>query len=416
MRYFDWAATAISDSAILKESLEIAIKNFGNPSANHDAGKAAKALLEDARATIAAVLNVSADTLYFTSGATESNQLVLTSLIARPARGSVLISSIEHPSVAQVAQNLKAAGFTVKTIPCNKDGFITADAVKAMLESDTQLVAVMAVNNETGAIQSIKEIADVLRAFSRPVLLHCDCVQALGKVPIDLSMVDSASFSAHKICAARGMGLLYLKKPLQMFLTGGGQERNIRSGTENLFGALTLARCIKKYVSQDLRVAASNNAAPNSSETIINLNGEKPLEDAVAIKSTITEEVGANNARSLMARLIDGLMDLGCTIIPRARVGNPNDYSPYILQFSNNKFPGEVLVRALNEKGFAISSGSACSANHAKNKHYVLNAMGITGDVAFNAVRVSIGYSTTASDVDSFIEAMRDIMGTSGVV
>lgn len=385
MYYFDWAATAKPDESILKAALETSLKKFANPSSTHLAGGEAHSLLEDSRKRIAKVLKVEPSQLYFTSGATESNQLVLSSLIARPARGSVLISAIEHPSVLAMANNLKQAGFSIKTIPCNNAGFVTADAVKKCLTADTQLVAVMAVNNEMGAIEPIAEIAKILKEGTRPIHFHCDMVQALCKVPIDLSCVDSASFSAHKIGGARGAGLLYLKKQINMFLAGGGQENGIRSGTENIFGILTLANCIEKY-----RV------------------------DNQATKKDENTENTEITAKVKMSHLISGVQAAGATIIPQTRVQqneqDEENFSPYILQITNKKFPGEVLVRVLSEQGFLVSAGSACSSHHKSSRAHVLTAMGVTGDAAQNAIRISIGRDTTINDIDALTQAIKKLL------
>lgn len=371
-RYFDWAATGIPDSDILKESLDISIKSFGNPSSIHSAGRESKALLEDARSKVAFTMGVEPDQIFFTSGGTESNQLVLTSLIARPSRGEILVSSIEHPSLLFMARNMARAGFTIKEIPCDKGGFVTPRNVESLLTKDTQLVAVMAVNNETGAINDIKGIKKVIDSAQRKPHFHCDMVQALGKIPLDLTLVDSASYSSHKIGGARGSGTLFLKRPIETFLVGGGQERGARSGTENLFGAIAFEKCLSRHW----------------------VNKESPF---------YTKRVLATEC------FLDKLKEIKGVKIIREQGKN---YSPYIVSAAFPKIPGEVLVRALSERGVFISTGSACRNNssQAKGTRYVLDAMGVSREISKCAVRFSFGWTTTQEDEGALIEAIKEVL------
>ena len=219
MIYLDWAASAIPYADEIEAAYREATAVFANPSAQHGFGKEARGMLEKARSRCAAVLSVPAEMLYFTSGASESNSLVLLSLLTRPATGSLVISAIEHPSVREQAAVLEHCGWTVLTTPSDKSGCITPDAVLRTLREDTVLVAIMGVNNEIGSVQPVRDIAEALKAHTagkRPVHFHVDMVQSIGKLPIaDLGLADvhSASMSAHKIGGPRGIGLL-LKTPL----------------------------------------------------------------------------------------------------------------------------------------------------------------------------------------------------------
>ena len=251
-RYFDWAATAPADKDILEASLAETLSAWGNPSSVHSVGKEAKRLLEKARTLCAASLSVPSETIYFTSGGTESDCIPLLSVLNRPQKGTVLVSSIEHPAISEQADSLTKCGWRVVSIPATTGGIITEEAVLSKLTDDTALVCVMAVNNETGAIQPIARIADALAKAAgnkRKAKLHVDCVQAAGKIPLDLSHtgIASAAFSAHKIGGPRGIGILYLADTIESFFRGGGQEKNIRSGTENVYGALAFARCLERY-------------------------------------------------------------------------------------------------------------------------------------------------------------------------
>ena len=245
--YFDWASTSPADKTILQEALDETVAVWGNPSSIHAAGKEARELLEQARKRCADVLGVKAEKLYFTSGGTESDHIPLLSVLNRPQKGTVLISSIEHPAIREMALEMKKCGMEVISIPSDKDGIITPEAVVKSLTPETVIVCVMAVNNETGAIQPVYEIADAITsatAGKRRPKFHVDCVQAAGKIPFDLSCagIDSAAFSAHKICGPRGIGLLYMKDAVEPFLKGGGQEKGMRRGKENVFGALAFEK------------------------------------------------------------------------------------------------------------------------------------------------------------------------------
>ena len=386
-RYFDWAATAPCDADIARETLELSLSAFGNPSSTHSAGEHARTLLEHARADCARTLGVHAAQLYFTSGGTESDHIPLLSVLARQnhGRARILISAIEHPALREQATALARLGCGVDTVLPDKDGVVTPEAVVAKLTGDTVFVAVMAVNNETGCIQPIYAIADAITAATqgkRRPHFHTDCVQAAGKIPLNLAHqgIDSAAFSAHKLCGPRGIGLLYLAKPLAPFLAGGGQEQGIRSGTENLFGALALARCLHRYWISD-SAAEGDNA-----------------------RARLHEQESWTKA------FLDALVTIdGCTIVPATRAASAHaaQFSPWVVQAAFKDIPGNVMVRALDEKGFAISTGSACSAK--KQSRPVLAAMGVARDVQDTAVRFSFGAHTTKAGMDALLSAVREI-------
>lgn len=373
--YFDWAATSPADEDILKESLEESFDAWANPSSSHALGKKARELLENARKRAANAMNVKPENIYFTSGGTESDQIPLLSVLNKPAKGTVLISSIEHPAIREQAKELSKCGWKIVSIPSNKDGIITAEAVTELLTLDTVLVCVMAVNNETGSIQPIYEIADAIKKWSegkRKPKFHVDCVQAAGKIPLNLSYdgIDSAALSAHKICGPRGIGILYLKNNFEPFLKGGGQEKGIRSGTENVFGAIAFSKCLEKYF-------LTKNKTPqfDSNEFVKKLSNLK-----------------------------------NCTIIPPSRIQKEELFSPYVVQVSFKNIPGNVMLRALDAKGFYISTGSACSTKKANRP--VLEAMHIPLDLRETAVRFSFGPTTTQKSLNELFEAVNEINNT----
>ena len=370
--YFDWAATSPADEDILRQAMELTLKDWGNPSSSHTIGKNARTVLEQARERAAKALGVPAGTVYFTSGGTESDQIPLLAQLNKPATGTILISSIEHPAVREQALALKKCGWNIVQLAADKNGIITPQSVQNQLTSDTTLVCIMAVNNETGVIQPIYEIADMLTQWGkgkRKPKLHIDCVQAAGKIQLNLAHagIDSAALSSHKICGPRGIGILYLKDNLDAFLRGGGQEKGIRSGTENVMGAVAFSLALERYYNKN-----------NSQQRAVTDDFVKKL---AALK--------------------------GCTIIPPGRLDNPELFSPYVVQASFDHIPGNVMLRALDSEGFYISTGSACSSK--KNKRPVLEAMHITPQISENAVRFSFGPHTTAKAIEELFEAVSKV-------
>ena len=376
--YFDWAATSPVDSDIAKESLEESLINWGNPSSIHSIGKAANEVLTQARHRAAKSIGVSPDNIYFTSGGTESDHLALLSVLSKPLKGRILISSIEHPALREEAEAIKKLGWEVISLQADKDGIITPENVVEHLTNDTYLVTVMAVNNETGVIQPIYKIAEAINKWSqgkRKPKFHVDCVQAAGKIPLNLSYkgIDSAALSSHKICGPRGIGILYLKDPIDSFLRGGGQEKGIRSGTENLFGALAFSKCLERYYMQEGK----------------DKNNFEFKEDY------------SNEFLEKISKL------KGTTIIPPSRMEKKELFSPYVIQAAFKNIPGKVMLRALDAKGFSISTGSACSAR--KNKRPVLEAMHINSDLQETSVRFSFGPHSTKEGIEDLYQAVKEI-------
>jgi cysteine desulfurase len=373
--YFDWAATAIPEK--ISTIVEAADGNpygfpFGNPSSVHLEGRLAKEALESARFRCARVLGVEPENLYFTSGGTESNALVIHSFLPRKGQGRLLYSGVEHPSVSENCQALGSLGLPVSVIGVEKDGRVSADNLSAALQKhpDSRFAAVMGVNNETGSQIDIEGLISAVRKNQEksglPVHFHCDLVQALGKVPVSIGDLDSASFSAHKLGGVRGVGLLYLKKKIKGLYTGGHQEAGVRPGTENTQGALALAEIL------ELR------AKPETVKT----ENEK--------------------ARERFKYLIGGLKKTSrCSLIPEDREDDDPRFSPWIVQVRFRGIPGPVMVRALDQEGIAVSTGSACSSNSPERP--VLQAMGIDTQARLEGIRISQGWSTDTADLDALL-------------
>jgi cysteine desulfurase len=396
MIYLDWAATSPPDADILSNAVRVAAEFFGNPSSKHGLGLDARGKLEEARALLAAAISgmavgpsdgaaarVAKGRLVFTSGGTEADGIPLLALLrsALNARrdGSLkrlhlVTTEIEHAAVYEEAHLLKSLGLGVSFVAPEADGRVDPQKIAAAVEKDTALVSIMAVNNETGAIQRIAEIgtaiAEASAAFGRAApRFHCDAVQALGKVdlPLGAAGLGSAAFSAHKIRGPHGVGALWTTAPIESLAVGGGQEGALRPGTESLQGAWAFA-------------AAAAAARPGFSQR-------------------------ADRARSLEARLLAGLSAIpGALALPEGRRAGDARYSPYILSLAFPGLSGEVLVRALSDEGVAVSTGSACSSNSKRAGRRVLRAMGLSEALSLSAIRVSTGELTKDADIDRFLE------------
>ncbi len=379
MNYFDWAATSLPNKKILQEALDISIEYSANPSGVHKKSIEAKKKIDEARKRCAQVLDVQESAIIFTSGGTESNYIPIVTLLQRPSTGSILVSSIEHSAVKEQALSMERCGWKVIPIPVNKNGIIEPQTVVEKLQDDTALVCIMGVNNEMGSIQPIKEInqaiTEACKGKKKPKI-HVDTVQTFGKIPFSLreTGVDTATISTHKLCGPRGIGILYMKDRQEPFLRGGGQESGIRSGTENLFGIWATMLCLEEYVKNE--------------------NLLKRIETQKTLMNYFISELHTiKNAKTIPdLRGTDEIM---------------NSFSPWVLQASFKGLPGEVMVRSLSEKGFYISTGSACSSRKAVRP--VLQAMGIDKEIATNTVRFSFGPNTTKADIDGLLSELRNI-------
>ncbi|WP_430598797.1 class V aminotransferase [Enterococcus sp. DIV0808] len=366
MIYFDNSAT----TPIFPQSLDAYIKTsqriIGNPSSLHDLGNQANRLLQQARKQIAELITVTPDEIYFTSGGTEGDNWVLkgTMIEKREYGNHMIISGIEHPAVSETAEQLKSLGVEVSIAPVNNQGFVIVDELKKLIRKDTVLVSIMAVNNEIGSIQPILEISELLKEYPK-IHFHVDAVQAIGKVSLSewlTERVDFATFSAHKFHGPRGIGFIYWKKGRRLapLLNGGGQEKNQRSGTENVPAIVAMAKALRIALDRKLQ-------KPDHT---------KHLKEALINALKASEKV---------------------TIFSEGE-----DYAPHILCFSLKGIRGEVLVHALEEKQIFISTTSACSSR----KHLAsstLHAMHVPDDLATSAVRISLDESNSMAEVEQFM-------------
>jgi len=369
--YLDWAASAPPYPDILRESVETAVVYFGNPSSRHSPGRAGSEILEGARATLAKAVGSTPGQIIFTSGGTEADSIALLSVLVHPGESSIVVSELEHAAVYEQARMLESLGIKVIRVRPDSSGIVQPAALADAVRKDTRLVALMAVNNETGALQPVAESVAAVRAAcqdaGRVPFFHCDAVQALGTVPFNMEKlgVDGAAFSAHKTGGPRGVGAMFLRRPLQVLVQGGGQENGTRPGTSNPAGAQAFAKAAERSVAAiDSRHASS---------------------------------------RELEWQLMDGLRSIrGATVLPLLRNAGDSSYVPNIISMAFPGLAGETMVRLLDEAGVVISTGAACSGSRKERR--VLDSMGTDPELSLCAVRISTGRETSGNDIQAFLE------------
>ncbi len=375
--YLDWAATTPMDPELAPDMIDMYLHTYGNPSSTHSAGRAAHKVIESSRELCASLLRVETRQLVFTSGGTESNTLPLLALIRQKSRGEIVLSKIEHSAVYELSSLFRELGYHVKEVSPDENGVIQAAAVRKQLSQNTIAVAVMLVNNEVGSIQPIEEISQEIRQFedehNTRIHFHCDAVQGLGKRTIEPQKmgVDSMAFSGHKFMGPKGVGLLFSRRNLSPLASGGGQEYGLRPGTENVPGIWAFAAALKKrYENLDAEYA---------------------------------------HASGLRDALFERLRDIeGITPFPQKRESMPAAiFSPYILALSVAPVPGEICARVLNDRGFAVGTGSACSSNRRKKSGRVIYAMTSDEKIAQGIIRISFGPATRVSEVESFAATLK---------
>lgn len=366
MIYFDNSATTKPYPEALATYTEVATRIWGNPSSLHNLGSQATRILEASRKQIAELIGKKAEEIYFTSGGTEGDNWVLKGVAFEkaPYGKHIIVSDIEHPAIKESAAWLKTQGFEVDYAPVDTRGFVKVDALASLLRSDTTLVSIMAVNNEIGSIQPIHDIAALLE--DRPTIsFHVDAVQALAKVATEVYLperVDFATFSSHKFHGLRGVGFVYIKegKKITPLLTGGGQEKEMRSTTENVAGIAATAKA--------LRLAMEN-------------------QEAFASKTQQLKEV----IRKELANYPDVTIFSG-----------EDHFAPHILTFGIKGVRGEVVVHAFEEFDIYISTTSACSSKAGKPAGTLI-AMGVDKSIAQTAVRLSLDFENDMSQVEQFL-------------
>lgn len=366
--YLDHNATTPLDPAVREAMLPWFGERFGNASSRHEYGRAARKAIDEARAQVAAAVGAHPTEVLFTSGGSEANNLFIKGAAALMKPGRIAVSAIEHPCVREPARQLVRQGWQFDEIAVDGAGRIDAAAFEACLAGKPKLVSVMLANNETGVFQDVAALAKAVRAAGG--WMHCDAVQALGKVKVDFRAlgVQGLTLSAHKIYGPLGAGALVIDKRVELapLVAGGGQERNLRSGTENVMAIVGFG---------------------------------KACELAAAAVETRAVQMAA-----LQRRLEAGLASMGAQIFSADAPRLPNTTF-----FAIGGVDGETLVGKLDRAGFAVASGSACSSANPEPSH-TLMAMGVEAGLARSAVRVSFGAGSTGRDVDDFLTALGEML------
>ena len=372
MIYFDNAATTQTQPEVIKTYTEVATKIWGNPSSLHNLGTQATRILEASRRQIAELLGKESKEIFFTSGGTEGDNWVIKGVAFEKAHlgKHIIVSAIEHPAVKESALWLKTQGFEVDLAPVNTQGFVDVSALETLIRPDTTLVSVMAVNNEIGAIQPIQEISHLL-ADKPTISFHVDAVQAIGKVPTEQYLtdrVDFASFSGHKFHSVRGVGFVYIKagKKIAPLLTGGGQESDKRSTTENVAGIAATAKALRLTLDK----AADS---------------QKQL---AAMKQILVDELSKYQDVTIFSGM--------------------ENFVPSILTFGIKNIRGEVIVHAFEDHQIYISTTSACSSKAGKPAGTLI-AMGVPQKLAQTAVRVSLDGDNDMGQIEQFLTIFKQI-------
>lgn len=369
--YLDNSATTKVCPEAVRAVTDCLTENYGNPSAVHSKGIKAKMLLDASRQKIADALSCDSSEVYFShSGTLANNTAIFGAVEAKRKTGNrIITTSLEHPSVSRCMDKLEKCGFEVIRLAPSANGSFRTEQLVNTVNKNTILISTMLVNNETGAINPVELISKVVKRASAPALIHIDAIQAFGKIPVKPARmgVDLLSISGHKVHAPKGVGALYIRKGIKIkpFLSGGGQENDMFSGTEALPAIAGFAAAVS--------------ALPD-------LN--RQLEQTRNLKNFALNELSK---------------------IPAVEINSPSDALPYIINISVNGIPSQVLINYLSQKGIYISAGSACKKGH---RSEVLTAMGLPAKRIDSAVRVSMSRFTTQEEIAVFCEGVNDAVRT----
>jgi cysteine desulfurase len=370
--YLDHAATTPLDRRVLAAMLPVYEGIWGNPSSIYAEGRQARQLLEAARRDVAAVLGARPNDIVFTSGGSESdNTAIRAAAYASTRRGKHIITTqIEHHAVLHTVEQLEREGFKATYLPVDREGFVSVDDLRDALRPDTTVVSIMYANNEVGTVEPIAELTAAVKAFDRHIVFHTDAVQAAGALDLNVDTlgVDLMSLAAHKIYGPKGVGVLYVR-PRTPFIgqtLGGSQERNRRAGTEDVAGAVGMAKA--------LQLAEAERPATTTHLT--------------ALRDYLATELPAHMA---------GVRPTGATD-PSKRL--PNSYSCCL-----EGVEGEAVLIQLDLNGISCSSGSACTTGSLEPSH-VLTAMGIPAEIARASLRITLGHENTRADIDRLLSVL----------
>ncbi|MDD5181695.1 MAG: cysteine desulfurase NifS [Candidatus Nanoarchaeia archaeon] len=368
--YLDHAATTAVDGTVLKEMLPYFSRRFGNASTLYTLGHESREAVERARKQIAKLINAEPNEIFFTSGGTESDNTALKgAFLANAGKKHIITTKIEHPAILQTCKWIEKQGGRVTYLHVDANGIVNPQSVANAIGEDTLLVSIMHANNEIGTIQPIEEIARICR--EKKVMFHTDAVQTFGKIPIDVKKmnIDMLSASSHKIYGPKGTGILFKRNKIWIdaLMHGGGQERGLRSGTENVAGIVGFGKAAE-----------------------------------IAMQKMKSE---GEREKKLRDKIINGLLK-----IPKSRLnGHPTKRLPGNVNISFEGIEGESMVLMLNEKGICSSTGSACSTGSLEPSH-VLLAIGMTHEQAHGSLRLTLGRETSAKDVGYVLKAVPEIV------
>ncbi|WMT19489.1 cysteine desulfurase family protein [Parageobacillus toebii] len=369
MIYLDNSATTKPFPEVVDSFVTVATKYFGNPSSLHELGMKAERLLTQAREQIAASLQVKPSEIIFTSGGTEANNFAIKGVAFqyRHRGNHIITTAIEHPSVSEACHQLEQLGFEVTYLPVNENGVVTVEQVKKALRDDTILVSIMHVNNEVGAIQPVEEIGELLSSYPKTIF-HVDRVQGISKVPLDMKKahIDLCTMSAHKFHGLRGAGILYVRQGIQLspLLAGGGQEMQLRSGTENVPAIVAMAKALRMSLEKY----------------------DKQIDYLLEVKQAWLNELKE---------------------IPFIQINTPLEHSaPHIINFSLDGIKPEVFVHELEKNHIFVSTTSACSSKK-KAPSKTLLAMGMGDKRAESGIRISLSFENTLEEIPIAIAVMK---------
>jgi len=369
MIYLDNCATTKPYKEVLETFVEVNDNYYGNPASINKFGKTTNKLLDAARKQVADILKVEKETIYFTSCATESNNIAIIGSVEhkKDFGNRIIVSKIEHPSVLETYRELERRGFILDYLNVDSNGLIDLNHLKSLITKETILLSVMHVNNVYGGVQPIKEIVELLKEYPK-VHFHVDGVQGVLKKEINLSDIDSYSISAHKFHGIKGVGVLYLKsrRTVHNITFGGGQENGLRSGTVNVAGAVSLAKALR----------LSYERTPDV------------LKKHREFKKLIINELDSINHVVINSPLDDNYVDS-------------------IINISLPKIKGEAIVNSLNERGIMVSTTSACSS---KTFHLneALYARGLSKENIEGSIRVSFSYKTKLEEIKTFVKVFKE--------
>lgn len=370
MIFFDSASTTPLNPEVLKTYHYLLENYYANSDSLYETGIKVSNLMEQSRQQIAQLLHVHDEEIFFTSGASESNNMLIKGVaFAYQHKGKHLITSnIEHSSVQGAFKQLEEVfGFDVSYVPVNEKGVVEPETLKKYLRKDTTLVSIMMTNNEVGSINDLLALSKVIRENSH-AFFHSDCTQSLGKMTVPLEVLDAASFSAHKIYGCKGSGFLYMRKNIRLIplINGGQQENGLRGGTSNAPCNIVLAKTLR-----------------------------------LAIESCQAHLEQVTRLNTLLRKELEKMDDI--------QINSPDDATPYILNFSCTCMTSEILLNALNERHIYVSARSTC---HSKTKSYshVLLAMGFNEKRVSQAIRVSFSHLNNENEVLEFIKNLKEIL------